>query len=660
MKIGIIFTWPWGVKNAESEVIIRIKTACKNLNIALICITKDGFIVDNTFNQTKEKINENELSFIINMHYEDIKLLDCFTYHALWNPPKITLQYDNYSLYMHNILTNDDYLVYDTEGEMFIHLLTLLHNENRFLNSPSFLSASFSKKDILPPSLLINPKLFYCGTNWEVFIDNKRRHTQLFDLLDTQDWIKIFGPNRKENHPWKGFRRYCGEIPFDGTSLLKEINNCGVCLVLSSVFHWEGGAISSRLYEACAGGAVIISDDNSFIRKHFGNSILYIDFAPNSPEKMFEQIRQHMEWISVHPQEAIQLAKKSQTIFEKTFTLENQLKKIIDNHKNRISAATKNFYAFDHQNNVASVIFCDFPEYTDEVKNYLVEIINANIKQKFIKINIYILCHEDYTENIKREFSENRNIFLIPHKIYDINKNRVITRGEMLQKSFRKMHGEFLYINDNHFILYSDFITSMVRKLQDIPDSDLVLSQCFIENEYCSRKFNFSWSKEKIESNLFGIDYRCNVLFRKNIFYSIPENSLNFIDGLEVPFITLVSIFNNRHKYCYLNRIVSGIKTTPCNLPAFKFDKNMQLRYMQNCLLSKYKLVISDLVNKKSNIVGQELRNQLLNNIKFNEKKIKKYKFLMKYFSFFINESKYKEKINIRQLNIQRLQKELN
>lgn len=241
MKIGIIFTWPWGVKNAESEVIIRIKTACKNLNIALICITKDGFIVDNTFNQTKEKINENELSFIINMHYEDIKLLDCFTYHALWNPPKITLQYDNYSLYMHNILTNDDYLVYDTEGEMFIHLLTLLHNENRFLNSPSFLSASFSKKDILPPSLLINPKLFYCGTNWEVFIDNKRRHTQLFDLLDTQDWIKIFGPNRKENHPWKGFRRYCGEIPFDGTSLLKEINNCGVCLVLSSVFHWEGG-----------------------------------------------------------------------------------------------------------------------------------------------------------------------------------------------------------------------------------------------------------------------------------------------------------------------------------------------------------------------------------------------------------------------------------
>lgn len=658
MKIGIVFTWPWGVKNAESEVIIRIRTACKNLNIELICITNDGFIVDNTFNQTKERINENELNFIINMHYEDIKLLDCFTYHALWNPPKITLQYDNYPLYMYNILTNDDYLVYDTEGEMFIHLLTLLHNENRSLNSPSFLSASFSKKDILQPGLLINPKLFYCGTNWEVFIDNKRRHTQLFDLLDTQSWIKIFGPNRKENHPWKGFKHYYGEIPFDGTSLLKEINNCGVCLVLSSVFHWEGGAISSRLYEACAGGAVIISDDNSFVRKYFGNSILYIDFSPNAPEKIFEQIRQHMKWISAHPQEAVQLAKKSQTIFEKTFILENQLKKIIDNHENRISAATKNFYAFDHQNSVASVIFCDFPEYNDEVRNYISEIVNANLKQKSVSIILYILCHEDHIENVRREFSENRNIFLIPHKIYDINKNRVITRGEMLQKSFRKMRGEFFYINDNHFILYSDFITSMVRKLQDIPDSDLVLSQCFIENEHHSRKFNFSWSK-KIENNLFGIDYRCNVLFRKKIFYSIPENSLNFIDGLEVPFITLTSIFNNKHKYCYLNRTVSGIKTGFSNLPPFKFDKNMQLRYIQHCLFSNYKLVISDLMNKKSTI-DENLKKHYLNDIKFNENKIKKYKFLMKYFSIFINKPKYKEKINIRQSNIQRLTKELN
>lgn len=49
ITFGIIDTWPWGVKNAESEVVSRIKVAADNIGAKLVCLTKEGFIVNDEF-----------------------------------------------------------------------------------------------------------------------------------------------------------------------------------------------------------------------------------------------------------------------------------------------------------------------------------------------------------------------------------------------------------------------------------------------------------------------------------------------------------------------------------------------------------------------------------------------------------------------------------
>ena len=321
MNIGIICTWPWGVKNAESEVILRMQTACNNIGANLFCITKEGFIVDENFSKTTQKFDVNTLDFLITMHYEDFKMLDCFTYHALWNPPKITLQYSLYPLYMKNIATNDDFLIYD-KGGMSNHLKSILIDNPRNLDGASSLTASFSYTDAIEPELPKDIKLFYCGVNWERYIKNaESRHTGLFKLLDEQDNVNLYGPE----HSWDGYNNYKGSIPFDGTTILKEIHKCGVGLALSSDYHYRAGAATNRIYEISAAGCITISDTNSFIMENFGDSVLYIDYDKKDYKKMYEQINNHLSWIKNNPEAALEKAKKAQEIFKTKFSLEKQL-----------------------------------------------------------------------------------------------------------------------------------------------------------------------------------------------------------------------------------------------------------------------------------------------------------------------------------------------
>ncbi|MBQ6534344.1 MAG: hypothetical protein IJI37_04170, partial [Opitutales bacterium] len=183
IRIGIICTWPWGVKNAESEVINRMRVAAENIGAELVCITKEGFLVDGDCAKTDIKIDYKTLNFVISMHYEDVKMTDVFHYHTLWNPPKITLQYDLYHLYAKNIASHDDYLIYD-DGGMSDHLKTVLADRPRDLAGASSLTASFSKTAYIPAEIPESPVLFYCGMNWERFIGAQSRHGGLFKLLD--------------------------------------------------------------------------------------------------------------------------------------------------------------------------------------------------------------------------------------------------------------------------------------------------------------------------------------------------------------------------------------------------------------------------------------------------------------------------------------------
>jgi hypothetical protein len=245
IKFGIVFPWP-GSTNAETEIILRIKRAAQENGMECVPIDNFGHILDDALCRTsKDEIISNP-DFIITTHFETPKLLDTFYYHTLWNPPEYPLNEGYGDEVLNNYLMNDDYLIYD-KGSMTNHLKSMLLSCPRTLKGASQLMSTFPKSAVMKANLS-NPKIFYCGTNWDKMVTGKTRHEGLLKLMDNSGMLKIYGPDYVEGWggvwPWEGYQCYQHPIPFDGFSLLKELNQCGICLVISSDVHRRAGAVT--------------------------------------------------------------------------------------------------------------------------------------------------------------------------------------------------------------------------------------------------------------------------------------------------------------------------------------------------------------------------------------------------------------------------------
>lgn len=163
-------------------------------------------------------------------------------------------------------------------------------------------------------------KLFYFVGQW----GNRcieRKYRALETLLSRRDYMCFFG-NPKYGMQYCG--AYKGEVPYECGSIQEMISQLGVCLVLHSDIHIAHQIPSGRIFEAAASSAVIISDQNPFVQKYFGDSVLYVD-QTQSGKEMFAQIDGHMQWILTHQEEALEMARRSYEIFQKHFLLEEQL-----------------------------------------------------------------------------------------------------------------------------------------------------------------------------------------------------------------------------------------------------------------------------------------------------------------------------------------------
>jgi Glycosyl transferases group 1 len=172
---------------------------------------------------------------------------------------------------------------------------------------------------------LIFKKLFCCGNAWGENREGEE-YKKLFSLLDQREWLAVYGPKERwafVSNSAKGF------LPVDGISIRKAIQEAGIALVIHSNWHLDVGAPSSRIFEAAAASAIIISDKHPFIIKEFGDSVLYFD-QNQSGENMYQQIAEHIESILSHPTEATEMAKRAHQIFIDKYTLEDQLKNLSD------------------------------------------------------------------------------------------------------------------------------------------------------------------------------------------------------------------------------------------------------------------------------------------------------------------------------------------
>ena len=316
-KFAIVKLWP-ELKTAEDECIARIKIAANDIGVECVEIDSDGYFLGDL----NQRVSQENVDFVIHLHYDTPKSYDAFSFVALWNPVQFYHEW-GFSRTSRNLTTHDDFISCSSEVADN-HLRSMIEVSDQTLLFPEFKLYHSTPRIQFEPSLG-DQKLFYVGINWEKITGGKARHQEVLERLDKTDLLRIYGPTIFQGvKVWAGYKSYVKEIPFDGVSMLSEISKAGISLVLSSSAHKESGLMSSRLFESIAAGALIICDENPFAKAHFGDTLLYID-SRDPAEKIYEDIVGHIEWVRSNPQKALNKINATQEIFTKQFNLRTNL-----------------------------------------------------------------------------------------------------------------------------------------------------------------------------------------------------------------------------------------------------------------------------------------------------------------------------------------------
>jgi hypothetical protein len=308
--LGIVKDWPDRVA-AEHETIERFKHSVSILGLSLEEVDSSG--------KTKDGLAP---EFIFSLHFESGKTWKQPSIHLLWNPIEFLAKRG----FAESILNACSHTFLASGGS---NLNDNRINEYRGILRNKILSKVLPTLDgpIILPKNLKNRRIFYAGVNWER-IKGETRYNSLLYKLDASKALDLYGPKEMFGvEVWKGFKSYKGELPFDGSSLLHAASSSGIYLCLSSQNHIEYGLLSNRIFEANASGCLIIANYHEQAYKIFGDSILWLDDAPEL--EMFEQVYEYMIWANKNPKAATEMAKQSQNIFLKSLLLSKQISKTI-------------------------------------------------------------------------------------------------------------------------------------------------------------------------------------------------------------------------------------------------------------------------------------------------------------------------------------------
>lgn len=288
----------------EFAFAMRIQAAAKNLN----------WKVDIINIKHSKLIKNNPYDFVINLVPGHYKRPKCKNYLALFDP--INHCFQKNGRLKHRYRHYDGYLLTYTPTKEDIN----------FSNGNLPYLRWYPTVQYFPYEKVDPSYLFHLCCLWgNRFEDGK--FSQFFSLLDREPYTRLYGielfhalyPNSYQST----ISMNC-HIP-------QVASKAGVSLVLHSSVHNAYGLPSGRIFEAAAASTVIICDENPFVKKHFGNSVLYINTNENG-ESIYHQVHRHMQWIQSHKEEALKKAKDAYEIYQKHFLLEDQLLRLSDFH----------------------------------------------------------------------------------------------------------------------------------------------------------------------------------------------------------------------------------------------------------------------------------------------------------------------------------------
>lgn len=380
----------------ESEARMRYTYVLEKLGHDVIALDREGYTFD-----TKIHGDNLNLDFVIShavIEQKDVVYPDVFALFFFWCPlihfhPQMI---GDYLLYMnkHDAVVGG----YDSKYSMY-DLQTVEYFDNKSL-LPCY--ASVPKDYVIEPHKGFK-KLFYVGMG--------KRHMELINYLQTRNLIDIYGPKEAFGKDvWKNVPAYKGPIAYDGKEIIKKMNESGIVLAFHSKAHNSQGYVSNRIFEAAAAGAIIIADDNPFIKKYFKDSVYYIDIYKPEDEQRKDLIK-ILDEIENNPDKAYQKAKEAQQIFIDNLALDSQVEKCI--------------------------------KFVEEEKERL-----TNINYGTIDIICYIEKKVDITtiqEELKRQTYKNYNLIYITdnNELSNDDITYGFTFGEAFYNSINKLKGNY-------------------------------------------------------------------------------------------------------------------------------------------------------------------------------------------------------------------------
>lgn len=320
MKVGFLETYQ-NLKLPEKENILRIKKVFEKFGHEFFVLSPSG----QDENGKHADLLGLDFVFTPDNAVDGMKIMpDCLSLSVGWVPCGYLL-YSKFQSFASGIDEFDGYVpAFESVSTDYI----LNNFANNFIKIDDYFYPSVSKDSVIEPKLLENYKIFYVGINLDKG-KSKGRHYSLLKALDDKNILQLHGPDKIGDIVcWEGFKNYSGEIPFDGVSILNKINEAGICLAFQSKIHNIEEYVTNRIYEACASGAVIITDDNPKVRNIFKDSIYYVDIFQEE-EKIIDDVLNIYNFIIENPKLAYEKAKKAQEIFLNNFTLEKSVENII-------------------------------------------------------------------------------------------------------------------------------------------------------------------------------------------------------------------------------------------------------------------------------------------------------------------------------------------
>ena len=117
-------------------------------------------------------------------------------------------------------------------------------------------------------------------------------------------------------------------MPFDGQSVLSVYRDVGIGLELNHPDFDEEGIPTSRTFEIPASSAITIAREGSFSHQTYGDSILVVK-STDAALGQAQQISHHVDWVKANSEQAIEMAKATNELFNSNFSLESYLSEII-------------------------------------------------------------------------------------------------------------------------------------------------------------------------------------------------------------------------------------------------------------------------------------------------------------------------------------------